>query len=594
MRSSFRPAVFWFWLLWSSHAPAQQQLPTQQDVEESIEARVVRLGEDLFTLRHRWELDPDLDASWMDVPAVPLRLIDLRNVQSNNELDCIAEAQHICKAVEQIGIRDPQSVLQAVLLRLQSANSRPSRLALLSAAVAIADFSGSIDVNQEKLDQEDKKLLGAQLWEFVAADPVARRSLEPVLVKWGCPVALETWRDRIREQIGSASELIVAVNGLGACGESADIPALESIAMQSAGLSSVRFVAAKSLGGLTASDLETTARVVLKEATQLSDLLAAHMLRQHSSPQARDMLLQILTGNSRAAQLIAFRSLAHHWPESLSAYVATMAQHPDNLLRLAVVEVLAKLTKSDSVGVLGELLQDPNESVRVAARKALEAHSKRTELRTGIDEVVTYRLREGNEFGIEQAILLCAALDDRTRSPDLIRLLDHEKPRVNVAAAWGLQELAQSTDTLSAIEARIRSISDAHFLGQEMSEVEGFQVSYLIEALGRNDVSSANRVLKKYVPKYAAPAAARASAIWTLGYTLPPEEHGSMVVKFAKRMLDPSEDYPEEEIVRFVCAIAMGTMGDKSAVKHLDRCEEIPPFPLGKAKHWALKRLGDE
>jgi hypothetical protein len=118
---------------------------------------------------------------------------------------------------------------------------------------------------------------------------------------------------------------------------------------------------------------------------------------------------------------------------------------------------------------------------------------------------------------------------------------------------------------------------------------EAVRVAFLVEALGRNNFQSANRTLVRYVPKGSAEPVLRAAAIWTLGKNLRGKPNRRLANMLAKRLNDNSPS-PESPLVKYVCALALGMMGDPSSEAELRRHETRPPFAIGLAREWALQK----
>lgn len=529
-------------------------------------------------LRHRWELEPDLGASWLEPIILPPYPIDVSRILSGNRQDCIDEARLITSLSRRDGIENPVEALESVTQRLQlDDQNRMLRLALVSAFVALSDGS----------DAEP-------IWPMLRTDPAVRPVFEKALIGWNRPLALRDWRERVQQSPVSLSELLLAIDGLAALGGPEDQEVLEPLLRSATVLTPVKVAAAEALGGLQPNGLEPLAKQFLAAAEEQAELIAANLLARHTSEAGQGLLAEILESENRPAQVKAFAALVAANPEKARAQAAKMLACPDNTLRLEVLALLNQFDDAESLRIQITALSDKNPRVRETVRENLVVKAQLPALRPIVDETVSYQLMQGSYEGLEQTIFLLTALEDKSRCPNLLDLLDHSRPEIGVIAAWSLEKLADSPEIVAEVEKHAQRMTERHLGGTVMTKAEGVRVAFLLEVLGRHRLESANEMLMKYIPKYIAAAETRTSAIWALGKIWQGRGGNPKLTKLlAERMHDNNENYPEHDLVKFGCALAIGWIGDSSGRQQLQTLEERPPFPIGLAREWALAQYGE-
>ncbi len=124
------------------------------------------------------------------------------------------------------------------------------------------------------------------------------------------------------------------------------------------------------------------------------------------------------------------------------------------------------------------------------------------------------------------------------------------------------------------------------------------QQSYLAQALGRLNVSAAEGVLRKYVPKNkTVHPTARAAAIWALGVIHAEHPDEKLADELLERVLDYENMFgPEEPEVCRMSAVSLGRMKSAHTLSQLrtvrGRCGL--QSHLGYACAWAVQQISGE
>ncbi|MFK7736243.1 MAG: HEAT repeat domain-containing protein [Pirellulaceae bacterium] len=531
----------------------------------------------VFSLRHRFEFEPDIEASWRLYGEKPPLLID--NAKLADDLEYLfSVSRKIVNLAPIRGVSGRAQVLQALVQRIEIESNRRVGLALVAAACTLASTPDEV----------------AEVWEAVQDHSLFRLPVEELLVAQRSKLGLRVWRSRLESSGDSGTHArLVAIEGLGAAGGLRDLKILRLIFEDSNELITLRISAAKSLGQIAAVDLEDLARKQLGSTDIQKELMASFLLSQHRSDEAVSMLTSIIESDAVAAQLVSFRALINAKPATAREYVDQFKSAADSTLRLEVIRLSAKLNDAKSVQCLSAGLGDQVQGNREAARSALKLKAMTPELRSIVIQQLDGLLQDADYLQREQACLLAGELAYQEACPELLNLVNDPHPRTRNAAAWALQELVHEPEHLRRIEKILADATQRNFGKEPLALTEAVRVAFLVEALGRNNFGSANRTLVRYVRKGSAEPVLRAAAIWTLGKNLRGNPNRQLANMLAQRLNDTSPS-PESPLVQYVCAIALGMMGDLSSESELRRHTTRPPFPIGLAREWALKQYDAE
>ncbi len=527
-------------------------------------------------LQHRWEIDPDIGGQWVLSQERPTRTIAVDRLRSPDTQHRVSEAQAVILYSRTATITNPQAGLQAIIERLEVGEpNRQVKLAMVSAAVSLAEASDAVT-----------------LWKAIGDDSVARRALEPKLVEWDSDVALPIWRKRLIQPRIGQSELLVAIEGIGYAGGSEDCQVLEAMVRDPSTAASIRFAAARALGNLKPQGLESLAEAMATTGPPNGQLVAAQLLRHHTSLAAERLLLDGLKSDSAAAHAVIFAALVENFPSQALERAADMLEHPDNTMRLQAVALLQDQNDVGSLNTQAHALTDRNVHVRRQVRENLLLKAAQPEFRSAIDDIVSYHLTGPSWRGTEQTIVLVVQLNDHSRAPALVALLEHPRDEVNVRAGWALQSLELDEDVLANILKHCQPTTARLANGEPVSFAEESRVAFCFEALGRHAYRPADELLQEYVPKRGQlmRESTRTSAIYALGRIWEGRSHPQLSQELVRRLLDNNPLEAEARTVQYVAAVALGRIGDSESVAGLRKGERYGPIAL--AIDWALDRLG--
>lgn len=526
-------------------------------------------------LAHRWEVEPELGVVWL-APRTPLPLTLHPERFASSQLQVVLdESRRALQYADQEDLAGREPALEAILERLKNApENRQVVLALAGAAIALADESNA-----------------QVLWERLRDNPATRPLVDRALVDWKSPVALDSWRTRLSDTSSSQSDLLLAIQGVGASGSAQDRPALEALLRSDRHQAPLKISIARALGSVATVDLESLAADVLSAEIEHRELLVAELLARHTSPAAREQLRSIVNSSHQPARTVAYAAISRNYAELARELAPQMLEQNDNNLRAQAVAVLDQYDDADSLRLQAPRIADQNYELRVTVRENLLRRAQIAELRIVVDEVIDEQLSSDVYQGIEQAILLSVALHEAERCPTYLRLLEFPRPETSLIAAWALQELAQTPELMEGILAHTRSMTARLVNKQPTYLPEHLRQAFLFEAMGRNRYQPAAEMLKLYIPKnHWMSGFCRASAIWALGKILEDSQNADVAQALAERMLDFNPDDPEDPLVQFNATIAIGWI---KAPQSLEKLHAVPASTgmHGLATEWAKQQL---
>ncbi len=531
---------------------------------------------------HRWEIDPQLGSQWVfDFWAQP-RAVDVAALRSS-KLQTQVKGAQTASLQSRAGVTNRQEVFATALEQLRSPQpNHQARLAMVSAALNVAD-------NKQEVES---------VWRAVAADPITRKVVEPQLIKWKSELAIDLWRERLAQGesgLGAFrySDLLNALDGLAVVGTGGDQAGLETLLLKNGTALPIQLAASQALGAVVPKDLERLAEQILASEKPQHCLLAANLLASHSGQAAEDLLERILDQPNSPAQIVAYRALTRANKSRARRFADEFIEHSDNNLRLAAVNVLDQFEDAASLNVQALGIDDLNPDIRNLVRANLERKAASAELRPLIDEIISFHLQGDRWQGTEQAITLAVALNELERIPNFLTLLDHPEPFVFIRAAWALQELELTNESLANILDRCRPVTqklaDKEFVPFE----DVVKTAFLFEAIGRHAYQPADELLRIYVPKdgYKMIGLTRAAAVYALGYIWQDSGNLQLAEQLAERMLDEDPFVPEDDLVQYTAAVALGRIKHPSSIAELQKISVAPGIPLSDAASWALDKL---
>ena len=424
--------------------------------------------------------------------------------------------------------------------------------------------------------------------------------VESALARWKDPGLRDRWRERLDGEIGLRRMHILAIRGLVALKERDAVARLRQFALDSRTPLNVRLEAADALGILQDSGL-------LEEAQRLSGnqtvtglvdrLVAVRMVAAHRGGDAEAFLVQAAADPEPSIAAAALRNLYQIDPGLILPIVEEVVASKDAKVRRWGAEALVARPSNDSIVALAPLLDDPDPRLRRDVCDWLLKLAETSEFREKVIGEGRRVLAADGWRGQEQATLLLVTLDDKTIAHRLVEILSVSRREANVAAAWGLCELAVP-DTAAPVFAFVEKTTES-WLAQEPQE-EGLdrQIALLCQTLGVLKHSPADEVLRKYIPK-GVPLGekSRAAAIWALGHLHAGQVDEALADQFEKRLLDAFHpQVPECWLVSRMSAVGLGRMKASKNVPALRSALDRSSIStdVGYASAWALWQITGE
>ncbi len=364
-------------------AAAQEALRGPNWKSDPNSAYFLQTHPPLFRLEHTWEHDPEVNVDWT-LRGRPANLsLDPDTLREGSKLECLVATRQIIRNIAMRNIAKAEDVEEAILDRLRSTEALDItfRSALVSAAILMSNSLEDLE----------------RLWLLEESNYETRMLVEKTLLDSRSSVAISAWRRRINQRPRSLRVQLLAVQGLGAHGDTSDLPALKTCFLSPTSVLPIQLAAAQSMGNLATEGLEATAREALAEKENLigrADLTAAYMLKKHTSVESAEVLGQILNSSNRAAQVTAFETLTRHHPKIARQNLKQFLVHPDPAARRLALRFAVESDANSSLGFLQEALGDINLETRSQARTHLAALATNGSLKQGIAEAAAKRFRK--------------------------------------------------------------------------------------------------------------------------------------------------------------------------------------------------------
>ncbi len=459
-------------------------------------------------------------------------------------------------------------------------------------------------LSDPQLDVEVQRAVVHALIEFdtrdqadLLADFAARHGesiavlVEPALARWKSPAMVDRWIGRLAAPAASRRSLILAIEGLGALEVAEASVPLADLVSDELVSTRVRMAAARSLGAIHASGLSGIADEVLGSAKSSGahELLALSLLLRHTDPGAISIVKRLAASHNTAVQSEALGRLFEINPELVDEVADDAMGSRDVNVRRWALRALHWKKSVSRIAPLATLLDDVNPGLRGEAAAALVDLSNDGDLRDEVISQATGVLQEDSWRGCEQAAIMLASLNHQPAGNRLVALLDHPRPEVMVASAWGLGEL-RAKKHLPAMLDRAKKI----YAGDR---APGFdpQIAQLFLAFGRMRYRQAEDLMLHYLPKkFSLGEYSRPAAAWSIGYFHEDEQVDELTKIFSARLNDVGSMDAEEESMRQMCAIGLGRMKSESAMKLLRNFASPGSGDAGQACYWAIERMTGE
>ena len=527
-------------------------------------------------LEHRWEVDPGFGDVWNTIREPRAKFLNVNDLKSDQAIVRFEAAQNICLNFDRPGFRNSPKTLTLVLDQVgNDANSILARRSMISAACLLDDGANA-----------------QTIWNAAKSDPLASSMVEPYLWKWKSPVALDFWRQRLKDPKSSSAQIENALNGLAQVGKEQDRSLCLEWIESNRSSPITRFAAARTLGLLQPNGLSELANQILNSQDPDKHLLAVSLVATHTDASALKLLETVLQQGPPVSQRLAASSIAQHFPQQGLAMVVDWTKHPDDAIRLAALELLKSTPSEQNTRLQATLMADPDLKVRKIARtQILELAGKN--FRPTVDDCVSQNLLSEAWQGVEQAIVLAVELQDRSRCPKFIELLEHTRPEVNMVAGWALMELANEPQILAAIVPHAERLTSDLAAEEKVAKQDIIRLSFLFEAFGRNRYEPVLPMLRKYIPKdnFKMGNLSRTSAIWAIGKTMKQQDDPALRAQLHERVLDLGTLTPENYLVGYGCILTLGEFGFLDSKPIVERHAIDSQDALSCAGRWAKDQI---
>ena len=515
------------------------------------------------------QLDPAMKALWL-------------SALESSEIDMQRMAAETVARSHEVDGSDLTDAIPALEKILQAKSSHPtSRFAAARALISLNSRSSS-----DKLF-EASKIYGADL----------RHLIEPALAKWDHGPARGAWINRLGESPPRRRDLMLAIQSLGIVREQKALPQLLAIVLDLSGDPDLRFEAAKAVGKISPTGLETQALKLAqapRTPTSLNQLCAIQLLSQHQSDTALQQLITLANDTEPLIAATAMRQLNEINSELMTPLAEVALQHVDSRVRKEGIHSCITHHTPERVVALGQRLSDPDPGLRKMVREGLSRLYAHAELKDSISKLALDFLEHERWKGQEQAAILSGEVDLKAAANRLVVLLESPRNEVNLAAAWAIRKIAVK-ETIPAILDKARRQTERRKDG--VSPAVDEQVALLFEALGVMQASEALPLLKEYIPKQQFMGVrSRSAAIWAIGKIKQGDLDAELEDALTDRILDFEDKPPELAVVKQMAAISLARM---TAIKQASRMRELAinvplPVELGVALRWAVKELTGE
>lgn len=535
--------------------------------------------------------DPELNPDWGVEGSTPsLQYTPERFASSDNEI--VLVALEACQRARLRGFVVPDEWIVACRNRLAAGESFPRLRGELVQFLLKTNNPGDAEL----------------LWKATQADTGLSLAVEERLMEWNSTLALDAWRNRLKETTVTKDRLLVAVQGIAKLGSSDDVAQLEGLLRNRKQPLSVRYVAAQGIARIdnkkTLELLDEVAAGTIRGDVALSDqkadagpvwdywLATTYLIGTHETDRTKELLIEALKKGSDVARAVALRQLGQMSVDEFKKQLSLVRNDPEINVRLEVLEFLSKHVDEEAIVILGEYLGDDQPRVREMARDVLLKLADVETQRPVVEREVSKALKSEKWWQVEQALIAAASLGMKNEEQQFLVLLDHKQAEVYVTAAWALRVLAHSPEVISKMVEIVNSDTDRFFGDDSFDEPVYHRTAHLIEGLSVRKVPEARASIARYVPKnQKAGLASRMSALWGMGKYLRDKPEQKFSDAYIVIIYDKMGFGAEFGIMRYCAMIGLGNMADPYSKAKIVELEEGEASPMALAKGWALEQI---
>ena len=431
--------------------------------------------------------------------------------------------------------------------------------------------------------------------------------VEPALARWNYQPAISLWNKRLMEKQVRRTHLILAIECLEIVNDTSVVNRLLEIALDPNSQSSFRFPAARAVGKIGHEGLDELAIELAKRKSSnsvINRLCSIALLANQQSEPAIGLLQELMLDDVGAVAGAAWHRVLEIDSELAVPYAKECLSSDDPHVRKSAIDALHQQPSLKRIDLIGGMLSDRHPDVRTRARESLRQlanQSSKFDDRVRAAGMAAVNVSPPNYRGIEQGLILLAALDHQAVASRATELLGHDHPKVFVTAAWTLRML-KLEDTLDQLLVHAEETSEMVFK-QTRNEDESIsmdhldQIAHLFDLFGETDFRKSEALMRKFVPKKTELGInARPAAITALGKFHYDDPKSELVPQFVKRMNDQEGDNPDISEVWATCAIALGRMKATSTLNELRQYYggEPPVDGLNYAAAWSIREMTGE
>lgn len=429
--------------------------------------------------------------------------------------------------------------------------------------------------------------------------------IEPALAEWDYQPMRDIWDKRLSQEQVRRTLLLLAIDGLKVAKHGASVDRLIEIATDQRQATPIRISAARAAGAIRSQGLAESSRNLIERASPKSPsklidrLCAVALLAGHDSDDSNKLLQQRLLDDEAAVAGAAWKRLLEIDPALAVPFAKQCLSNSDPVVRIHVVTALREQPSLERIEWLGQLMDDRHPGVRIGARFALvKLAAKSGEFDERIRSIgMEWLDNSPARFrGVEQALILLAALDHKPAAELAVELLYHDQTKVRITAAWCLRIL-QVKIAFPKMFKRANEVSEALFgngseQNWEQTRADMHQLAHLFDAFGQFGFRESDELLRLYVPKNHE-LSCRPAAITALGKLHVDDADSDLIPLLVRRMHDQVSDTAESPELCATCAVALGRMNAQSALKDIERYYDGTPPVSGMhyAAAWAIREL---
>ncbi|MDC0317555.1 hypothetical protein OAM37_03410 [bacterium] len=513
----------------------------------------------------------------------------------------------------------PEGLVELWMRALKRKEPELQRLIIDTMAMAFEEKLQGLDVAVEELvklasaDKQDLDVVRAALQTLIVLDVRDQTQLfadlaaakgaaiseivEPALANWQSKVMQDAWIARVKEQAASPSQMMLAITGLAEIGSTGANEALQSLVLNTSALRQLRMAAASALGTVAPEEQLTLSSNLQKGASkQIVDaLLGLALIDGNDSAEAVEILQKSVGNENSVVQSLALGHLYRVDYKLVVPHVSRLLDSRDVNVRRWCAKALVDGRKAEDLAAVAGLLNDVNPGLRTFAATSLVDFAEDQELKPLVLSEVEKVIAGDNWRGCEQACVVFGKIDHEPSADRMVELLGHPRGDVKVAAAWGLTQL-RVAEVLPDMLDHADSVYEGLKSGELNARMPGvtFHLAHLCLAFGDQSYTAAEPLLLKLVPKsYDYGQYPRPAAVWSLGVFHKDDPEPKLVSSLVERLQDDEGMVPEIELVRIMCAVALGRMNAESAKDALAEYA-VNTNMLASATRWGIEEITGE